>query len=182
MATTPPAHTTGTEVAGEPHEGAFPPFDAGNFAPQLVWLAITFGVLYWLMAKVALPRVAGILQMRESKISGDLDAAAARKTEADAAAAAHDRTLADARTRAIALAQETHAKLTTETEAKRHALEADLNAKLAVSEAEIAAMKTRAMGNVAEIARDTASAIVQQLSGRTPDAQAIAAAVASAKA
>ena len=59
------------------------------------------------------------------------------------AAAAHEKTIADAKAKALALAQETHAKLNAETEAKRLALEAELNAKLAASEEQVLAMKAQ---------------------------------------
>jgi F-type H+-transporting ATPase subunit b len=67
----------GTEVPGGAHEGAFPPFDSTHFMSQLIWLAITFGALYLLMSRVALPRVAAILKERSDKIASDLDAAKA---------------------------------------------------------------------------------------------------------
>ena len=137
-------HTTGTQVPGAGHADVFPPFDTTHFPSQLLWLVITFGALYLLMSKIALPRVAGILENRQSKITSDLDSAA-------------------------------------ETEGKRKALDAELNAKIAAAETEIVSMKSRAMSNVDEIARDAASAIVQHLTGQTPDAGAIASAVAAAK-
>lgn len=160
----------------------FPPFDTGHFGAQLVWLAITFGGLYFLMSRVALPRVASILENRQSTILGDLDKATAMQRQAEEAGKAYEKTLADAKAKAQAMGQENAAKLTAESDAKRKAIEADLNAKLNAAEAQITDMKNRAMANVDSIATETASAIVQHITGQSPDASAVAKAVAAAKA
>lgn len=182
MATTPePAHAAGTEMpGGAAHEGgAFPPFDSTHFSSSLIWLAITFGLLYLLMSRIALPRMDNILSARRAKIDGDLTAAKAAKAEADAAAAAHAKTLADARASAQATAQKARETLAAETDTRRKGLEGELAIKLAAAEAQIAAAKTQAMTNVAGIAHDTAAAIVERLTGHKPDANAIAAALAA---
>ena len=162
--------------------GVFPPFDAHNFLPQLIWLIIIFGALYWLMSKIALPRVEGILDARRTRIATDIDSARTMQDQAEAAGAAYEKTLADAKGRAQALAQQTHDQLHAASETRRHALEAELNAKLAAAETQIADTKTRAMGNVASIARDTAAAIVQHISGHAPSDGALAAAADATKA
>jgi F-type H+-transporting ATPase subunit b len=172
-------HTTTTEVPKNAGETVFPPFDFANIPSLLIWLAITFGALYLLMSKIALPRVDGILKARMGKINGDLGAAFAKREEADRASADYQKTLADARANAQALAQQTHARLATETEAKRRTLEADLAGKLAGAEAQIEATKAKAMGNVDEIARDTAAAIIEHITGKPADPAAIAAAIAT---
>ena len=159
--------------------GVFPPFDAHNFAPQIVWLVIVFGALYWLMSRVALPRVESILDARRNRIAKDLDEARSMQEQAHAAGLAYDKTLADAKGRAQALAQETHEKLHGESEARRHALESELNAKLAAAETQIADTRSRAMSNVEGIAKDAASVIVQHLTGRTPGPGAFAAVLPS---
>jgi F-type H+-transporting ATPase subunit b len=159
--------------------GVFPPFDAHNFLPQLIWLTIVFGALYWLMSRIALPRVENILEARKARIARDLDDSRTMQDQAQAAGVAYDKTLADAKGRAQALAQQTHDQLYAESEAKRHTLEAELNAKLAAAESQIAETKTRAMSNVDGIARDTASVVVQHLTGRTPSLEAITAAAKS---
>ena len=136
-----------TELAGDAtHQaGVFPPFDAHNFLPQIIWLVIIFGALYWLMSRVALPRVEGILEARRHRLDKDLGDAAAMQAQAKAAGEAYDKTLADARGRAQSLAQ----------------------------------ARNRAMANVSTIAQDTAVALVEHLTGKSPDRQAVDAAVSA---
>jgi len=183
MANVKEAHTAETQVTGAVEQPAvFPPFDSANFVPVLIWLALSFALLYFLMSKIALPRVQDILTTRQAKINEDLKNANKMRAEAHEAATEHDKMLADARAKAQALAQETHARLNAETDAKRHALEADLNAKLVAAEAQIAETKAKAMSNVETIAQEAAAAIIQHLTGKPADAAAVAAAFAITKA
>ncbi|WP_245257475.1 hypothetical protein [Methylocapsa acidiphila] len=169
-------------VEGGHEAGAFPPFESANFAPVLIWLALSFGLLYLLMAKLALPRVENILHARAAKLTKDISEANAFRKRSEEAAAAHEKTIADARAKAQALAQETHVKLNAEADAKRHALETDLNAKLAAAEGKIAETKSKAMANVEGIAGEAASAIVERLTGQPADRKAIDAALTTLKA
>lgn len=171
---------TSTQVPNNAQPGGkpFPPFDMANFSSMFIWLAISFGLLYLLMSRVALPRVESILRARRSKINGDIGVASRKRAEADQAAAEYQTTLANARGNAQSLAQETYARLAAESEAKRHALEAELAAKLAASEVQIEATKTKAMSNVGQIAQEAAAAIVEHITGDPADAKAIAAAIA----
>ena len=162
------------------HEN-FPPFNAHTFPSQLLWLAISFGALYIVMARVALPKLGGVIQARKGRIAKDLDDAAAMQQKADAAAAAHEKTIAQARAKALAMAQETRDKLTADSAAKRKTLEDELSAKLAAADQQIATMRTQAMSNVEAIARDAAGAITERILGRAPDAAAIEQAVAATK-
>jgi F-type H+-transporting ATPase subunit b len=173
---------TGTPAGGGHVESSFPPFDPVNFMPMLIWLFLSFGLLYLLMSKIALPRVESILHTRADKITKDIGEAHAFRAQSEEAAAAHDKTIADAKAKALALAQETHASLAAETEANRLALEAELNARLAASETQILEMKAKAMGNVEAIASEAAAAIVQRVTGKSADPRAIARALATSKA
>jgi F-type H+-transporting ATPase subunit b len=166
-----------TEAPGGPHKGPFPPFNAETFASQLVWLAITFVALYLLAARVALPRVASILETRRDRIAGDLAEAQRLKGESDEALAAYEKSLADARNRAQALANQMREKQNAQAEATRKTLEQTLNAKLAEAEKSIVATKAAAMGNVRGIAVDTAGAIVERMIGTAPTGAVVEAAV-----
>jgi F-type H+-transporting ATPase subunit b len=169
------AHTE--HPGGKPQ---FPPFNKETFASQLIWLAIFFVALYVIIARLAIPRIGGIVEARRGRVDGDLAEAGRLKDQSDAALKAYEKSLADARSRAQALANETRDKLSAEAEEARKALEAKLIAKLADAEKTIAVTKSSAMANVRGIAVDAASAIVQRLTGSEPPGSAVEAAVAEA--
>jgi F-type H+-transporting ATPase subunit b len=158
----------------------FPPFNKETFASQLVWFVVFFVMLYVIISRLAIPRIGSIIEARRSRVEGDLAEANRLKEQSDLALKAYEKSLADARNRAQALANETRDKLNVEAEKARKKLEAELNAKLAEAEKTIAATKTAAMANVRGIAVDTAAAIVQRLIGTAPPASAVEAAVAEA--
>ena len=172
------ATTAHTEAPSGGHKKAFPPFQPDTFVSQLFWLAITFAVLYLMASRLMLPRVGGIIDARSKQIEGDLAEAQRLKTEADTANAAYEKSLADARARAQALANTTREQQAAEAERTRKSFEERLNAKLGAAEKTIAATKATAMGNVRGIAVETASAIVKRLIGTEPSGQAVTAAVA----
>jgi F-type H+-transporting ATPase subunit b len=174
-----PAHTASTEhVPKGEHDGGFPPFAAQTFASQLVWLAIAFVLLYGLMAKWALPKVAGVIEKRQKTIADDFAEADRLKTQSDEAVAAYEKALADARNRAQAIANETRDRQAKEAEAARKSVEDELNARLAQSDKAIAATKQAAMSNVRGIAEGAAAAIVARLIGTAPNEKTVADAVA----
>lgn len=184
------AQTEAPEAEGELHsevgaehapEGGFPPFDASTFPSQLLWLAITFGLFYLFLKRVALPRIAGILEVRSDRIAQDLDQAARMREEADAAVAAYEQELADAKGKANAIAQDARDKAKAEAEAQRKQVEAGLDKKLAEAERRIAAIKDAAMNDVGAIAEETAGAIVQELVGLKADKATVSAAVKAAR-
>jgi F-type H+-transporting ATPase subunit b len=168
-----------TEVPGG-GKPQFPPFNKETFASQLVWLAIFFIALYALIARVAIPRIGGIFEARGARIAGDIAEANSFKDQSDAALAAYEKSIADARGRAQALANETRDRLNAAADKTRHTLEAELNLKLAKAEETIAATKTAAMSNVHGIAVEAASAIVERLIGAAPSPAAVQSAVAAA--
>ena len=172
----------GTEVGHGGAEAAFPPFDPSTFPSQIIWLAITFGLFYLFLKRVALPRLGGILEVRRDRIAQDLDQAARLKQDADAAIAAYEQGLADARKKAGQIAQQARDGAKAEAEADRKKIEAQLEVKLGEAERRISEIKASAMKDVGAIAEETASAIVQALVGDKASSSDVAAAVRSASA
>jgi F-type H+-transporting ATPase subunit b len=172
--------TKAADAAQNAGSGTFPPFAAESFPSQLFWLALTFGFLYFFMAKVVVPGVGGLIAERSARIAKDLDEAAAAKTKAEAAGVAYEQALSDARAKAQGIAQSTRDKVNASSDAKRKTVETELAARIAASEATIQTAKTKAMSNVEGIASDAAAAIVQRLTGIAASTGDIAAAVKSA--
>jgi F-type H+-transporting ATPase subunit b len=168
---------TGAHTEAEGGKPPFPPFQKDTFASQLVSLAIAFVALYLIVSRVALPRVASLLNERQGKIEGDLTDAQKLREASDAELKAYESELGAARSRAQAIGAETREKQNAAADAERKRLEERLAAKLEEAEKTIAATRTAAMKNVRGIAADAAAAIVQRLTGIAPDAKAIDAAV-----
>ena len=142
-----------------------PQLEPIDWVPQLIWLFVCFIVLYWLMAKIALPRIATVLEERRDRIARDLDAAERLKAETEEAIAAYEQALAEARGKAHNLAQETRDELASEVDSERSAVDAKLAEKAAEAESAILSAKASALTHINEVAADTAQAIVGQLIG-----------------
>ena len=183
----PAADTSHAATGGDTHSatgvpeahGAFPPFDPATFPSQLLWLAITFGLFYLFLKRVVVPRVGGIIDVRNDRISQDLDQASKLKGEADAAVAAYEQELAEAKKNASSIGQQAADAAKAEAETARKKIESALDEKLGEAEARISSIKANAMKEVGSIAEDTASAIVEALVGGKASKAEIAAAVKS---
>lgn len=159
--------TTAMTEAGHGAEahGAFPPFDSTTFPSQILWLAISFGLLYLLMSRIALPRVGSIIHDRNQRILGDIAEANRLKAQSEEAAAAYEQALAEARRNAATIAQKARDAAKADADAERAKAEGEVNDKVAQSEKAIAASKAKAMAEVGGIATETADGIVKALIG-----------------
>jgi len=154
-----------------------PQLDVSTFAPQLVWLAITFFAMFIIMWKVAVPKISDALEQRQLRLEDNLRKAEDLKREAEATLAAYEKALADARAEAHNEIQKIQESLQ-EAAAKEEAeITAKLDAKLAESEKQIAADVEAAMANVRDVAADLAAEVVSMLTGSAPAAGKTASAV-----
>ncbi|TCT12091.1 F-type H+-transporting ATPase subunit b [Tepidamorphus gemmatus] len=179
-------HSEQTEISEaiglEEHgSGGMPQFNFETYAPQIVWLIITFAVLYALMARVALPRIATVIEHRRDRIASDLDTAARLGAETDEVIAAYEAELAEARGRAHEIAAATRARLDAELGEERARVEAELAEKTADAERRIAESKARALAEVDGAAADAAAQIVEMLAGVKVSRSEVEAAVAAAR-
>lgn len=157
-----------------------PQFDVTSFLPQLVWLGLTFLVLYLLMWRVALPRITDVLETRSERIASDLDKAAELKAQADSVLAEYETALAEARTRAKATLAEVTAAAAAAAEARNTEVTERLNKEAEAAAQRIAEAKTQAMAEVRDVAVELAQASVTKLIGQDVAADQVAGAVDTA--
>ncbi|MBC4017581.1 F0F1 ATP synthase subunit B' [Siccirubricoccus deserti] len=155
-----PGATTGSE-------GGMPQLAFGNpwTIAQVVWMLIIFGLLYYVMARYALPQVEGVLEARRQRIEGDLESAQVAKQQADAALAELQAATAKARTEAQSAIAEATQQAQAEATARGEALNARLAAQIEAAEKRIDASRIAALGALRQVASDTAEAVVGRLIG-----------------
>lgn len=157
-----------------------PQLDVTTFPPQLVWLAVTFIVLYAMMAWFGLPRIGGILAARRGRVEGDLEKAGQMKAEAEAVIAAYERALAEARVQAQITIRETLERLNAEAAEHQRHLAQQLASETAAAERRIAATKAAALADLREVAVEVTRAAAARLIGRDIDQARAGAAVDAA--
>lgn len=164
------------DAAHAAESAGMPQLDFSTWANQMFWLVVTLVVIYFILSRVALPRIASVLADRQGAITNDLAAAEELKQKAVEAEAAYDKALADAKAEAHGIIAEAKAAIQADLEAATAKADAEIAAKAAESEARIAEIRDGALKSVTEVATDAAAEIVSAL-GQTADTGAVAAAV-----
>ena len=143
---------------------------------QIFWLVITLVVIYFILSRIALPRIAGVLAERQGTITNDIAMAEELKGKAEEAEAAYNQALADARAEASRIVAEAKAEIQAELDDATAKADAEIAAKAAESEKAIAEIRASALESVEAVAKETAGEIVAALGGKA-DAKAITSAV-----
>ncbi|MHA6324670.1 F0F1 ATP synthase subunit B' [Roseivivax sp. CAU 1753] len=164
--------TTAAVGEGLPHspEAApgMPQLDFSTFGNQIFWLIVTLVVIYFVLSRIALPRIGAVLAERQGTITNDIARAEDLKKKADEAEEAYQKALSDARIQAQKIAEETREEIKGQVADAQARSDAEIAAQTAESEKEINAIRASAMTNVEAVAKDTAAALVAAL-GATAD-------------
>lgn len=171
-----------TQAAEAAHEVAaspgMPQLDITTFPNQIFWLLVALVVIYLVLSRIALPRIAAILAERQGSIVGDVAAAEDYKLKAKEAEAAYEKALADARKQANKIVTETKAEIQKDLDAAIANADAQIAQRSTESEARIGEIRAGALAAVETVARDAAADIVAALGGRV-EPEALASAVAA---
>ena len=172
------AETLGHENL-EHAEAGMPQLDVGLFPNLIFWLVVSIVALYWILSKVALPRIATVLAERNDAIANDIEQAALLKKRAEEAEAAYNAALAKARDESHKIAAETKAGIDKELSVLLAKADAEIAVKTAESEKRIGEIRNSAAMSVEEVAKETAAALVEALLPDVADRAAVDAAVAN---
>jgi F-type H+-transporting ATPase subunit b len=173
-------HTSTEHADGHGAKPGLPQLDTTTFASQLFWLVISFAVLYFVISRIAAPKIGGVIADRANRIKTDLDTAAQAKRDSEAAMAGYDKALADARAKALKSSDEMRNAVQAEINAKNDAASKQLAADTAKAEARIGEMRKSAMARVGDVAKETAAEVVAKLTGQAASPADLEAAVSAA--
>ena len=143
---------------------------------QIFWLVVTLVVIFFILSKIALPRIASVLAERQGTITNDIAAAEELKQKAVEAEEAYNKALADARAEAGRIIADAKAEMQAEVDVEIAKADAEIAAKSAESEKAIAEIRAGALEAVKDVAKDTAKEIVAAMGGKA-DARSITAAI-----
>jgi F-type H+-transporting ATPase subunit b len=152
--------------AKEAASAGLPQFDFSTWANQIFWLIIIFGILYFVLSKYILPKLADGIVERKDRISDDLDAASRMQKEAEEAEKAYNQKLVDARAKAHNVAEATRASVNEELAAEIAEADAETEKQTQAAEERINALRAKAMANVESVATDATAEILQHLTGK----------------
>ena len=167
-------------MVGTAAAAGMPQLDVHDFAPQLVWLAIAFLILYLVMARLAVPAIADTLAKRQAKIQGDLDAAEKANEETRALVAAYEKRLADAREEARRLTRERGEADGAAATARFNELHDRLAKQISDAEKRIAAQRDDVMVGLAHMASDIGQDVYAKIAGQAADQGALAGKITAA--
>ncbi|MEJ6397382.1 F0F1 ATP synthase subunit B' [Yoonia sp. 208BN28-4] len=167
---------TETVENGAETGAGMPQLDFSTFPNQIFWLLVALVVTYFVLSRVALPRIGSVLAERAGTITNDIAAAEELKQKAVDAEAAYDKALADARTEANEIVAAAKADIQKDLDAELAKADAKIAEKTAESEAAIAEIRDGAVASIKQVAKDTAKELVAALGG-SADAKTVTAAV-----
>jgi len=169
--------TTHAAAHGAQEAGTgMPQLDFSTFPNQIFWLLVTLVVVYLVMSRIALPRIAGVLAERQGTITNDIAIAEELKQKAEEAEEAYNIALAEARVEAGKIAAEAKAEIQAELDVAQAKADAEIAAKATESEAAIAEIRAGAVEAVKAVAKDAAGEILGSM-GVKADARSVTAAI-----
>ncbi len=140
-----------------------PQFDVTTFSSLLFWVVVIFVLLYVVMARVALPRVAEVMEERQRRIDEDLSKAERLRGEAEQVLAEYEKAIADARSEAGATLHKASDEIAAEQNRRLEELAAELARRGEEAEARIASAKKTALDNIRNVAAEVAASATAKL-------------------
>lgn len=156
------------EDHGAAESAGMPQLDFATFGNQIFWLLVALALIYFILSRVALPRIGRILGDRQGLMTADLAAAEDFKRKAREAEAAYEKALADARAEANKIVAANKAEIDAELKDAIARADAEISARTQESERRIAEIRQSAASDARTVARDVAAELVRAFGGN-PD-------------
>ena len=140
-----------------------PQLDFTTFIPQLFWLFLCLTILYFVLSKIALPRISDVIEERNDTITDDLDEAKSLSLEAEKVVEDLKSKLEEARSISQKNLMDERQKNLEIISSKRKHFEEDVSKEISSSEKEIKKNKIKALKEASSLAEDIAEEIINNL-------------------
>ena len=154
-----------------------PQLELSGFSPQIIWLVITFLILWLLMAKIALPRIGLILEERQKKISDNLEMADDFRKAANTELETYEKAISEAHDKARVVLSETARQVTLDSATQTAELRDTLAKRILEAEIQITSAKNESIKGIRNSAAEVAAAATERLIGVSMPQETVDAAV-----
>lgn len=143
-----------------------PQLDFSNWGNQIFWLMVTLVVIFFVLSRIALPRIAAVLAERQGTITNDIAAADGLKAKAAEAEEVYNKALADARVEAQRIVANAKIEIQADLAVATAKADAEISAQAAESEKAIAEIRAGALAAVKQVATDTTTEVISAFGGK----------------
>jgi len=154
-----------------------PQLDPTWFASQLFWLAVSFSLLYFVLAKVILPPLLAVMGQRKGKIEENLAVAQDFKKEAEEAKNSYEKVLASSKAKALEIVAAAEAESKEKAAQATKALDIQVAAQLANASKNIAEKKQEVLAALKPKLAEFSSLIAEKITAHAPSEELVQRAV-----
>ncbi|ARO13470.1 ATP synthase F0, B subunit [Ketogulonicigenium robustum] len=163
-------------MANPAAEAAMPQLNTAYYGNLIFWTLLGLIAIYFILSRIALPRIGSVLAERAGTVGNDLSAAEELNQKARAAEAAYQKALADARAESGRIAEQTRTAIDADLKAELAKADAQIAVKVAESEKALGDIRDQAVTSITRVAKDTVGEIVG-LFGVSAEGETLSAAV-----
>ena len=166
-----------TTYAQSGESGGMPQLNPEFWISQIVWLVLTFGILYVVLSKLILPKISDNLESRKSQILENIEMAEAQREESEKKLKEFEKIILESKLEAKNHFNEVRQKILDDISNKRTAIEKDIDKEISAAEEEINNLKIDSSEKIKNIAVETSSELIKQLIGEEVNNSSVSAIV-----
>ena len=157
--------------------GGMPQLNPEFWISQIFWLTLTFGILYFVLSKLILPKISGNLELRRSQIQENIEAAEKQRKDSETKLQEFDEIIKKSKIEAKNIFKVAKDEALKDINLKKETLDKQIDQEIQKAEAEINALKENAPKKINKIAIETSSELVKTLIGAEVNSSSISAIV-----
>tara|TARA_B100001013_G_scaffold213994_1_gene130279 strand:+ start:28 stop:618 length:591 start_codon:yes stop_codon:yes gene_type:complete len=157
--------------------GGMPQLNPEFWVSQILWLVLTFGILYIVLSKLILPKISDNLESRKSQILENIETTETQREESEKKLKEFEKIILESKLEAKNYFNEARQKILEDINNKKVALEKDIDNEISAAEQEVNNLKITSSEKIKNIAVETSSELIKQLIGEEANSSSISAIV-----